>query len=146
MAPSFIVLAHELIHALHRVTGTRHSQDEAARSTGIGPYADEELTESAIRTEFGLPRRNTYWNARWLGAFKAGPAPGHGDRLPAQFPCILRPRHRNYSQPTRSTPMAKGQQKSNREAKKPKASKTAAKTKAAAASTTPPPRPEPGKK
>ncbi len=42
--------------------------------------------------------------------------------------------------------MAKGQQKSNREAKKPKASKNDAKTKAAAASTTPPPRPEPGKK
>lgn len=59
--------------------------------------------------------------------------------------------HFNGSQPklflrTRRTPMAKGQQKSNREAKKPKASKNDAKTKAAAASTTPPPRPEPGKK
>jgi len=42
--------------------------------------------------------------------------------------------------------MAQGQQKSNREAKKPKAPKTAAKTKAAAASNAPPPRPEPGKK
>ncbi len=41
--------------------------------------------------------------------------------------------------------MPKGEQKSNREAKKPKASKPAAKGKAAA-STTPPPRPEPGKK
>ena len=40
--------------------------------------------------------------------------------------------------------MPKGEQKSNREAKKPKASKPAAKGKAA--STTPPPRPEPGKK
>lgn len=40
--------------------------------------------------------------------------------------------------------MAKGQQKSNREAKKPKATKTAAK--GAASNTTPPPRPEPGKK
>ena len=40
--------------------------------------------------------------------------------------------------------MAKGVQKSNREAKKPKATKTAAKS--GAASTTPPPRPEPGKK
>ena len=42
--------------------------------------------------------------------------------------------------------MAKGQQKSNREVKKPKASKNekgAAKT---AASAAPPPRPEPGKK
>ena len=38
--------------------------------------------------------------------------------------------------------MAKGQQKSNREAKKPKATKTAADAKPAA----PPPRPEPGKK
>ncbi len=38
--------------------------------------------------------------------------------------------------------MAKGQQKSNREAKKPKASKTAAPKTAAA----PPPRPEPAKK
>lgn len=38
--------------------------------------------------------------------------------------------------------MAKGQQKSNREAKKPKATKTAATDKPAA----PPPRPEPGKK
>lgn len=41
--------------------------------------------------------------------------------------------------------MAKGEQKSNREAKKPKATKTAAKG-GSAASTTPPPRPEPGKK
>lgn len=40
--------------------------------------------------------------------------------------------------------MPKGEQKSNREAKKPKASKPAAKGKTA--STTPPPRPEPGKK
>lgn len=40
--------------------------------------------------------------------------------------------------------MAKGEQKSNREAKKPKATKTTAK--AVAASNTPPPRPEPGKK
>ena len=40
--------------------------------------------------------------------------------------------------------MAKGEQKSNREAKKPKATKTAAK--GAAAANTPPPRPEPGKK
>ena len=40
--------------------------------------------------------------------------------------------------------MAKGQQKSNREAKKPKATKTAAK--GAAASNVPPPRPEPAKK
>ncbi len=40
--------------------------------------------------------------------------------------------------------MAKGEQKSNREAKKPKATKTA--KGAAVASNTPPPRPEPGKK
>ncbi len=38
--------------------------------------------------------------------------------------------------------MAKGEQKSNREAKKPKATKTTAAAKPAA----PPPRPEPGKK
>lgn len=41
--------------------------------------------------------------------------------------------------------MAKGQQKSNREAKKPKASKNDPKAKAVA-SNVPPPRPEPGKK
>ncbi len=40
--------------------------------------------------------------------------------------------------------MAKGEQKSNRETKKPKATKTA--KGAVAASNTPPPRPEPGKK
>lgn len=40
--------------------------------------------------------------------------------------------------------MPKGEQKSNRETKKPKASKPADKGKAA--STTPPPRPEPSKK
>jgi hypothetical protein len=40
--------------------------------------------------------------------------------------------------------MAKGEQKSNREAKKPKATKSPAK--GAAAANTPPPRPEPGKK
>lgn len=42
--------------------------------------------------------------------------------------------------------MAKGEQKSNREAKKPKASKTAAAVKSAAEANKPPPRPEPGKK
>lgn len=61
-------------------------------------------------------------------------------------PCIPPCLEQTYLYKPRSTDMAKGQQKSNREAKKPKAAKTAAATKAAAASNAPPPRPEPGKK
>jgi len=57
---SFVVLAHELIHSLHHVTGTRRDQGEEDWTTGIGVYADEPMTENAIRAAFGLKLREKY--------------------------------------------------------------------------------------
>ena len=57
---SFIVLAHELIHALHHVTGTTREEDEEEATTGLGQYAQAMLTENAFRQAFGLPQRQQY--------------------------------------------------------------------------------------
>lgn len=59
-APSFIVLAHELIHSLHHVTGKRRDIDEEPWTTGIGKYSNEPMTENAIRAAFGLELRKAY--------------------------------------------------------------------------------------
>jgi Effector protein len=55
----FIVLAHELIHALHILSGnSRNAHDEEEQFTvGLGRYEDSRITENALRTELGLPRR-----------------------------------------------------------------------------------------
>jgi hypothetical protein len=68
--PSFVSLAHELIHALHyldrgvpsmSVYGEKRADDhEEARTVGLGLYARETICENAIRAEHGLPRRDTY--------------------------------------------------------------------------------------
>ena len=55
-----ITLAHELIHALHSVTGRRHDTDEENWTTGVGAYAAEPMCENAFREAFGLPRRDRY--------------------------------------------------------------------------------------
>ncbi len=58
---SFIVLAHELIHSLHHVTGTRKENDEELWTSGIGIYSDELMTENTFRKMFGLPPRVAYY-------------------------------------------------------------------------------------
>ena len=55
-----IVLAHELIHSLHCLTGTHADSDEEIKTTGIGKYADEPMSENAFRKEFGLSLRESY--------------------------------------------------------------------------------------
>jgi NleD-like pathogen effector protein (putative zinc metallopeptidase) len=83
--PPFIALAHELIHALHVISGevakeydwsTDGAIIEEARTVGIGPYVlntsalIKPLTENAIRWEWGLPQRTHY------------ASPGDADGLP----------------------------------------------------------------
>ncbi|WP_459089622.1 M91 family zinc metallopeptidase [Mesorhizobium sp. A556] len=57
---SFVVLAHELIHSLHHLTGTRRDNVEEDWTTGIGVYAAEPMTENAVRAAFGLKLREKY--------------------------------------------------------------------------------------
>lgn len=72
--PSFIALAHELVHALHymrrqvfsggldpKTPAFKRANDlEEARTVGLGPFAGERLCENAIRHEHGIARRETY--------------------------------------------------------------------------------------
>jgi hypothetical protein len=72
MIPHFILLAHELVHCLHNVTGTNKGEKkiavgseqikhEEAYCVGLGPYTGELICENAIRAEWeGVPRRDTY--------------------------------------------------------------------------------------
>lgn len=55
-----VVLAHELIHSLHHVTGSVH-KDEELVTTGIGVYADLSMTENAFRKAFGMRLRTEYY-------------------------------------------------------------------------------------
>jgi hypothetical protein len=57
---SFVVLAHELIHSLHHVTGTRRDNGEEDWTTGIGAFVDEAMSENAFRKAFGLKLREKY--------------------------------------------------------------------------------------
>ena len=57
VTPSFIVLAHELIHALHFLEGVRDPVDEENLTRGIGVHSRLAITERAIRDEWGLPAR-----------------------------------------------------------------------------------------
>jgi hypothetical protein len=57
---AFIVLAHELIHSYHHVYGIRHRTDEEQKTTGIGKYRDERISENAFRKAFGLSPRGSY--------------------------------------------------------------------------------------
>lgn len=72
--PVFIALAHELIHALHYVTGTCYRaasggirdggntglMEEEMRTVGLHQYARELPSENAIRGEHGIPLRTNY--------------------------------------------------------------------------------------
>jgi hypothetical protein len=77
--PGYIALAHELIHALHVISGdvvkdydwsTDGAIIEEARTVGIGPYANTRISENSIRKEHNLSLR-TYYNS-----------PGDADGLP----------------------------------------------------------------
>ena len=58
----YVVLAHELIHSLHCLTGVRKDgQDEELCTTGIGKYASEALSENVIRQQLGLQQRAAYF-------------------------------------------------------------------------------------
>ncbi len=58
---SFIVLAHELIHSLHHVTGTTKNDGEELWTTGLGIYSNELMSENAFRKMFGLAPRVDYY-------------------------------------------------------------------------------------
>lgn len=84
--PSYISLAHELIHCLHFITGdcprapTRQFDltvdsglaEEEARTVGIGPYDypnnSDPFCENAIRFEHGQPLRTEYANGNTMAA------------------------------------------------------------------------------
>ena len=77
--PAYIALGHELIHALHVISGdvvkeyswkTDGAIIEEARTVGLGPYASKRITENALRKEWGLAQR-TYYGS-----------PGDCDNLP----------------------------------------------------------------
>jgi hypothetical protein len=57
----YIVLAHELIHSLHCLEGTSANTDEELWTTGIDKYANNQMSENAFRTAFGLPLRTQYY-------------------------------------------------------------------------------------
>jgi hypothetical protein len=71
--PPFVALAHELIHALHSLSGDNRGlyatsdtsvdadwKHEEARTVGLGIYRDNPMSENALRDELRLPRRETY--------------------------------------------------------------------------------------
>jgi hypothetical protein len=86
--PSFVSLAHELVHCLHYVEGDCYREpkltfdlttdsglaEEEARTTGLGPYKDVKThkpSENAIRDAFGLPLRTEYSPGNTLDHVKA---------------------------------------------------------------------------
>lgn len=78
--PEFVALAHELVHALHVISGdvvmdydwnTNGAIIEEARTVGIGPYANTRISENAVRKEWNLGRRTYY------------ASPGDADALPS---------------------------------------------------------------
>jgi hypothetical protein len=68
--PTWLALAHELIHAYHQLSGTSYKEEVTAPgggvkreemvTTGLGVYKNTRLSENAIRREAGLPPRNHY--------------------------------------------------------------------------------------
>lgn len=66
--PAFIILGHELIHALHTLGGsTNYGEErlstnaiEETRTIGLGPWKDDVLTENGLRSEWGLRLRETF--------------------------------------------------------------------------------------
>jgi hypothetical protein len=67
--PAYVALAHELVHALHVISGdvvkdydwgTDGAIIEEARTVGLGPYKNTRISENAIRKEHNLPLRTYY--------------------------------------------------------------------------------------
>ena len=61
--PSFIGLAHELIHAYYSLLGEGITNTKAEEYSTVGlasHLSTREFTENAIRAEHGLPIRMTY--------------------------------------------------------------------------------------
>ena len=60
--PPFVALAHELVHALHTLSGDQHPVllIEEARTVGAGRYANTRISENAIRREHHVALRNYY--------------------------------------------------------------------------------------
>ncbi len=56
--PLYVVLGHELIHALHMADGSRNPETEESRTIGRDGFSNDIITENAIRTEHGLSLRS----------------------------------------------------------------------------------------
>jgi Effector protein len=80
--PTWLALAHELIHALHHLSGTTYREKvttpggqevkrEEMFTTGLGPYQNTRMSENAIRREVGLKEREYYTFAGDAGFIKA---------------------------------------------------------------------------
>lgn len=102
--PAFIVLAHELIHAWHGISGTMETTEtqtidppggrsyelarEEAYTVGLGPYANTRISENAIRAEHRLPRRTYYASPNDYAGFASMPHRSHrptGQELSSQY-------------------------------------------------------------
>lgn len=124
--PPFIVLAHELIHAWHGMSGMMETKDtqtitvpggaqyelarEEAFTVGLGPYTDTRISENAIRAEHRLPRRDYYGSPNDFAVFAPQPhRPGHavtGGALAAQgakLRSVLPPNSPNHIVPPHSS-------------------------------------------
>lgn len=111
--PPFIVLAHELIHAWHGMSGTAELKDqvtitmpngrvydlarEEAYTVGLGPYANTRISENAIRVEHRLPLRTYYATPNDFAVFAPLPfRPGHvptGQELSQHIAALERKRN-----------------------------------------------------
>jgi hypothetical protein len=69
--PTFIALGHELIHALHSLSGDMYTDTsgnivvirEEARTCGLGIYSTQRISENALRKEHGIgPPYRTYYS------------------------------------------------------------------------------------
>lgn len=92
--PTWVALAHELIHAMHHLGGNTYSQSvdvngaevkrEEMFTTGLGPYVNNRMCENAIRREANLPERtfysfpDDYTNIMSLAPVLTGEAPPKG--------------------------------------------------------------------
>ena len=71
--PPQVVLAHELVHALHNSEGRATfgtdpnppaseptMREEEAGAVGVGSYENDTLSENTVRDDLGLPRRRDH--------------------------------------------------------------------------------------
>ncbi len=56
----YIYLAHELIHCLHSLKGTKHRENDEPATIGLNEYANDPLTENQFLTDYGFQRRTHY--------------------------------------------------------------------------------------